>query len=499
MLSRAGTRARVLAIIGAGWSPLLAGMDLLLTRLGVGTLGPDVPASALVLPRLAVVLLPLAAAALPLLLRGKAMVHACFVVAVLYAVGNEALFYSNGLAGTPYQLMVIFTSIITSPSMLTVGQRGRVLFYGLFFAAHLALEAASPAPLAQKVAFNATAVLGASALLYMVSNLSRSHQVQYTLRADMQRTLQELEASRARVLEAGGTLAGSAGALAQTTEALSQQAAHLREEAGRIAGASGGVADSARELSVHSRQSAAATESAQQATRDVDALVGGMETGMADIERAVQEATASVRALQERAVRIGGSAGAVKELAAETNMLALNAGIEAMRAGEHGRGFGVVAREVRRLAEEASRSAAQVSDGVAGVTAQMREVLRTVEGIHATTARSAPVFESARRMLGAIRATVVGTQEALGRSAEEADRQAERTADISTATARLLELVEGHARTSVAVAATGQQLDALSGQLRLLLPEGGAPAPGAAGAPAPGAAAQSTSMSTSKS
>lgn len=96
--------------------------------------------------------------------------------------------------------------------------------------------------------------------------------------------------------------------------------------------------------------------------------------GLAQIALSVEDTAARTRALETLTRRIDGIALSVKELASQSNILALNAGIEAMRAGEQGRSFAVVAREIRSLADQSSAAAVEVRGLIEQVTAAIAEV-----------------------------------------------------------------------------------------------------------------------------
>ncbi len=473
LLTRGPARVRMLGLVGTVASPLLFGLDLLWLSAASNTGLTLAQVGQVALTRLPWGLVPLLSLLLMRrVLSLKALPHAAFWATALFAVGNDWAFYQLGLAGSGYHVVMMFLNVITGPSLLPVSRWGRFAFYTLLAMSHLACDLllADMHHLASRMVLNLILLMGGGAVGWLMEALDKGQRRQFFLRQEVMQAVLALEQSRAKIVETGTTLGGSATALSTTITELSQQSGNVRTAAERIATASEQMASSAGQLLRHSRASATQAAEAQRYTGEVDALISGIETGLANIGESVLRSAQSVQRLEESSERIGGFVETIQEMAAATNMLALNAGIEAARAGEHGRGFAVVAREVSKLAEESGRSSAQIGSVVEGVTQQMADTLKAVGQIRETAEHFTPVLESARTTLRSIREIVLQNQQLMVKSSEEADRQAEQTMHVSMGCARLLELVDEHAQMSSDVAATALQLSRLSEDLRKLLP-----------------------------
>lgn len=118
------------------------------------------------------------------------------------------------------------------------------------------------------------------------------------------------------------------------------------------------VADMAGSVQMKAKESAGSADrmvkELEMSREAFQSLISGMNTLATDN-------TESVRALEENARKVGSVISLVGDIAAQTNLFALNASIEAAGAGEHGKGFAVVAEEVRKLAEETSSDANEVT------------------------------------------------------------------------------------------------------------------------------------------
>jgi methyl-accepting chemotaxis protein len=141
------------------------------------------------------------------------------------------------------------------------------------------------------------------------------------------------------------------------------------------------------------------------------------------IYESVRDLGSVVRVLGERSNEIGQIVEAINTIAAQTNLLALNAAIEAARAGEHGRGFAVVADEVRKLAEQSQESAGRITS--------------LIQVIQADTLRAMEVMEAGSKEVEAGIRVVRTAGDAFQRILQAAQRVAEQVREVSTASAEM--------------------------------------------------------------
>lgn len=177
---------------------------------------------------------------------------------------------------------------------------------------------------------------------------------------------------------------------------------------------------------------------AQSGAKAVSETIGDMRA----IQRGVADAATKIRELGEISAQIGVVVETIDTLTDQTNLLALNAAIEAARAGEHGRGFAVVADEVRKLAESASQQTKEIGGLIVEVQRRTREAVAAAEAGAAIADGGTAKVGAASAALDDIIAAVDRTVERVGDIAEAMREMAEGARNVGSSMDSINAVVE---------------------------------------------------------
>lgn len=260
---------------------------------------------------------------------------------------------------------------------------------------------------------------------------------------------------------------------ASQTSAMAEQVASSASVQNEAAVA---IAEAVESMSAAIGQINTSTQDAHARARDATAAA---DAGAATIRRTAQEtdqvaaeisrASATISALGNESERISTIVKVIKEVAEQTNLLALNAAIEAARAGEQGRGFAVVADEVRQLAERTRNSAEEIREMVGSMQSSTRQAVADMAGVTTRTQKSRTLSENAAASMAEILNSASQVSQAIS-DVSAALAEQDRTAQTIT---RRIEAVAQMSEESCATgnhaAEVSRELDGAAESLRMAI------------------------------
>ncbi|MDQ0742336.1 methyl-accepting chemotaxis protein [Pseudomonas sp. W4I3] len=314
------------------------------------------------------------------------------------------------------------------------------------------------------------------AVVERIASGDLSHNIQVTRRDELgvlQQGIQRMGTTLRELISGirdGVTqIASAAEELSAVTEQTSAGVNSQKIETDQVATAMHEMTATVQEVARNAEQASLAAADADGQARAGDKVVA---EAIAQIERLAAEVARSTDAmahLQQESNKIGSVMDVIKAVAEQTNLLALNAAIEAARAGEAGRGFAVVADEVRGLAQRTQKSTEEIEGLVAGLQNGTQQVANVMNNSRSLTDSSVELTRKAGVSLENITRTVSNIQSMNQQIAAAAEQQSAVAEEISRSIVNVRDVSEQTATASDETAKSSVELARLGSQLQQMV------------------------------
>uniref|UniRef100_UPI0030DA5424 HAMP domain-containing methyl-accepting chemotaxis protein n=1 Tax=Pseudomonas sp. RA_35y_Pfl2_P32 TaxID=3088705 RepID=UPI0030DA5424 len=264
-------------------------------------------------------------------------------------------------------------------------------------------------------------------------------------------------------------IASAAEELSAVTEETSAGVNSQKVETDQVATAMHEMTATVQEVARNAEQASQAAAAADGEAREGDRVVNEAITQIERLASEVVRSTEAMSVLQKESDKIGSVMDVIKAVAEQTNLLALNAAIEAARAGEAGRGFAVVADEVRGLAQRTQKSTEEIEGLVAALQNGTQQVATVMSNSRSLTDSSVELTRKAGLSLENITRTVSNIQSMNQQIAAAAEQQSAVAEEISRSIVNVRDVSEQTAAASDETAASSIELARLGNQLQMMV------------------------------
>jgi len=283
-----------------------------------------------------------------------------------------------------------------------------------------------------------------------------------TMTHNLQIIISQISSTSTQVAAAANQLNSTAEQIATGSEEVAAQAATVATAGEEMSATSGDIAQNCQMAAEGAQR---ASQSAQNGADVVEKTVAVM----GQIADKVQESAKTVESLGARSDQIGAIIGTIEDIADQTNLLALNAAIEAARAGEQGRGFAVVADEVRALAERTTKATREIGEMIKAIQSETKgAVIAMEQGVKQVETGTEEAAKSGQALQDILEQVNAVTMQ-INQIATAAEEQTATTSEISNNMQQITQVVQDTASGAHQSATAAAQLNGNAEELQRLV------------------------------
>jgi len=269
-----------------------------------------------------------------------------------------------------------------------------------------------------------------------------------------------------RVSSSSTQLASAAEELSAVTNELSQNTEAANGEIEQVATAMQEMSATVRDVADNAANVVGAANHANDEANNGNAVVQEVITVIGRLADEVTKTSGAIKTLDQQSQEVAVVLDVIKTISEQTNLLALNAAIEAARAGEQGRGFAVVADEVRTLAGKTQQSATQIEDMIARLQQGVKDAVTAMDSSHALAEQSVDKANISGTSLNTITQTVVTINDMNTQIASAAEEQSAVAEEINRNVVNINDTITQAAAASEQTAASSRELATVAAGLQ---------------------------------
>ncbi|NLW04681.1 MAG: methyl-accepting chemotaxis protein [Pseudomonadaceae bacterium] len=272
-----------------------------------------------------------------------------------------------------------------------------------------------------------------------------------------------------KVIDSTQLVAAAADQLAETSEKTNQGLNEQKLQTDQVATAMNEMSATVQEVALSAASTLVATHSAQQEVNTGNEVVTNTVQTINALASEIQAAAALVHKLGEDSNAIGKVVDVIRGIADQTNLLALNAAIEAARAGEQGRGFAVVADEVRTLASRTQQSTQEIQQMIEQLQAGAQKAMQAMQTSESRTNEGVTKAVSAGQSLESIHSSVTTITDMSAQIASAAEQQSAVAEEINRNIIEIADIADINSAASNQTATSSAELSRLSNDLKRMV------------------------------
>lgn len=283
-----------------------------------------------------------------------------------------------------------------------------------------------------------------------------------TMKDNLSKIISQVKSNANEVASAATEIAAAA---EQSAKGASEQTSQTSEVAASVEEMSATIIQSAQNASAASASAKNAADVASEGGNVVNEAI----SGMSEIAASVAESAVTIGKLGKKSDEIGEIIEVIDDIADQTNLLALNAAIEAARAGEQGRGFAVVADEVRKLAERTTKATAEIASMIKGIQDETGGAVESMQNATTQVEAGTALTAKAGEALTQIVSVITDVQSMVEQIATASDEQSAAADEISSNVNNISSVAQQNSQGAEQIASASEQLNRQTDELNNLV------------------------------